>query len=137
MAVILVLRIIVHFISFKFVFTSLCVCSPHRKEPVRKSSPQGTLRHSLSSPIETQNSSGIQHSLPIELDAESANGKKLMAAVCGFSATMASHLETYVTEQSAMFCFMINFIRLSFLISVIYPRILEYSVIGQYDAVHV
>ena len=103
---------------------------------MRKSSPQGTLRHSLSSPIETQNSSGIQPSLPIELDAESANGKKLMAAVCGFSATMASHIETYVTEQSAMFCFMINFIQLSF-ISVIYPRLLEYSVIRQFDAVHI
>ena len=83
---------------------------------MRKSSPQGTLRHSLSSPIETQNSSGIQPSLPIELDAESANGKKLMAAVCGFSATMASHIETYVTEQSAMFCFMINFTRLFYLV---------------------
>lgn len=72
----------------------------YRKEGVRKSSPQGTLRHSLSgSAPETQNSSGIQVSLPIELDAESANGKKLMAAVCGFSATMASHLETYVLTQ--------------------------------------
>ena len=41
--------------------------------------------------------------LPIELDVESTNGKKLMAAVCGFSATMAAHLETYA-HCTLLFC---------------------------------
>lgn len=57
-------------------------------------SPLAGLRYSLPGPIVTEHSQC--NPLPIEIDVESVNGKKLMAAVCGFSAIMAAHLETYV-----------------------------------------
>ena len=42
--------------------------------------------------------------IPIEMDAESVNGKRLMAAVCQFSATVAAHLETYVHAIISLQC---------------------------------
>ena len=65
----------------------------YRKDQGRRStSPQSALHRAFSNYNIESLSNGPP--LPIELDVESANGKKLMAAVCGFSATMAAHLET-------------------------------------------
>ena len=70
---------------------------------INSTSPMAAFRHSLPGSVMAENIP-----LPIEMDAESVNGKRLMAAVCQFSATMASHLETYVLTIVCTYLFITN-----------------------------
>ena len=112
-------------------FPLSCYLLPYRSGPLsvtnRKSgtinstSPMAAFRHSLPGPLMAENIP-----LPIEMDAESVNGKRLMAAVCQFSATMASHLETYVLTIVCTYLFITK--HLSITIIVIFPSIFNPNV---------